>query len=120
MKGLMADRHRFSYYSRVRLLDVQQIGPELALKWDDGREDFIPLERLRKRCPCAGCNGEMDMLGNVYKVPARPLCLHAFEIRSIRAVGGYALQPTWGDMHSTGLYSFDYLRRVAEATDESR
>lgn len=101
----------------MRLLDVQQIGSELALKWDDGREDFIPLDRLRKRCPCAGCNGEMDMLGNVYKSPARPLGLHAFELRSIRPVGGYALQPVWGDQHSTGLYSFDYLRRVAEATD---
>jgi len=29
-------------------------------------------------------------------------------------VGGYAIQPVWADGHATGLYAFDYLRRVAE------
>ena len=27
-------------------------------------------------------------------------------------VGGYAFQPTWGDGHNTGLYPFEYLRRI--------
>jgi len=30
-------------------------------------------------------------------------------------VGGYAFQPTWGDGHNTGLYSYDYLRRIDPA-----
>jgi len=28
-------------------------------------------------------------------------------------VGGYAIQPVWADGHATGIYSFDYLRRIA-------
>jgi DUF971 family protein len=28
-------------------------------------------------------------------------------------VGGYAIQPVWADGHATGIFSFDYLRRVA-------
>ena len=57
----------------MRPLDLQQIGNELAIKWDDGGESFIPLETLRRCCPCAGCKGETDILGKVYKNPGRQL-----------------------------------------------
>jgi DUF971 family protein len=99
----------------VKPVDIQQIGAELAIKWDDGAESFIPLEKLRRACPCAGCQGETDIVGNVYKNPARALTPAAFIMKRIETVGGYALQPVWGDGHNSGLYSFDYLRRVAEA-----
>lgn len=98
----------------MRPLDIERIGNELAIKWDDGGESYISLEILRRSCPCAGCKGEMDILGNVYKNPARPLASNAFELVRISRVGGYALQPVWADGHDTGIYSFEYLRRVAE------
>ena len=98
----------------MRPLDIQPIGKELAIKWDDGGESFIPLETLRRCCPCAGCKGETDIMGNVYKNPAQPLMPKALELTRIVTVGGYAIQPVWADGHNTGIYSFDYLRRVAE------
>jgi DUF971 family protein len=97
----------------MRPVDIQRIGSELAVKWDDGSESFIPLEKLRRHCPCAGCKGEVDIQGNVYKNPERPLPPTAFELVRIESVGGYAIQPVWADGHATGLFSFDYLRRVA-------
>ena len=97
----------------MRPLDIQPIGNELAVKWDDGAEDFIPLETLRRACPCAGCKGEMDILGNLHKGPEKPLAANAFELVNIVRVGGYAIQPVWADRHNTGIYSFEYLRRVA-------
>jgi DUF971 family protein len=97
----------------MRLVDIQPIGNELAVKWDDGGEDFIPLEKLRRYCPCAGCKGEVDIMGNVYKNPEAALTSKAFELVRIEMVGGYAVQPVWADGHSTGIYSFDYLKRVA-------
>jgi DUF971 family protein len=54
-------------------------------------------------------------MGNVYRNPERPLPAQAFRLRRIANVGGYAIQPVWGDGHSSGLYSFEYLRKVAEA-----
>ena len=95
--------------------DIQHIGNELAVKWNDGGEDFIPLENLRRACPCAGCKGEMDIMGNLYKNPEQPLTTKAFELVKIVSVGGYAIQPVWADGHSTGIFSFDYLRRIAAA-----
>jgi DUF971 family protein len=97
----------------VQLLDVQQIGKELAVKWDDGTESFVPLEKLRRSCPCAGCKGEVDVMGNVYRGPDRPLSPESFRLVRIIRVGGYAIQPVWADGHSTGLFSFDYLKRVS-------
>jgi DUF971 family protein len=99
----------------MRPLDIQPIGSELAIKWNDGRESFIPLETLRRCCPCAGCKGETDIMGNVHKNPAQPLSPRAFELTRIVTVGGYAIQPVWADGHATGMYSFEYLRRVAAA-----
>lgn len=96
--------------------DIQQIGQELAIKWKDGTESFIALEKLRRACPCAGCKGETDILGNVYKDPARPLPPAAFQLARIELVGTYALQPVWRDGHASGLYPFDYLRRLAAET----
>lgn len=96
----------------MRPLDLQVIGTELAIKWDDGAESFIGLETLRRRCPCAGCMGEKDIMGNVYKNPAQELTARAFQLTRINTVGGYAIQPVWADGHATGIYSFDYLRRL--------
>ncbi|MGI8964520.1 MAG: DUF971 domain-containing protein [Limisphaerales bacterium] len=97
-------------------LDIQQIGDELAIKWESGQESFVRLEILRRHCPCAGCRGEMDILGNVYKTAGKPLPAAAFALIKIENVGGYAIQPFWKDGHSTGIFSFEYLKRVSDAT----
>jgi DUF971 family protein len=100
----------------VRPTDLQQVGGELAIKWDDGSESFIPLEKLRRACPCAGCKGEVDIMGNLYKNPEQPLSPKAFELVRVEPIGTYAVQPVWADGHATGIYTFDYLRRVAGAS----
>ncbi len=98
----------------MRPLDVQVIGSELAIRWEDGSEQFIRLELLRNHCPCASCAGEQDIFGNVARGPRQPPSPGRTTIVRIAPVGGYAIQPIWGDGHSTGLYSFDYLRRLAD------
>ena len=94
--------------------DIQQIGNELAVKWPGGGESFIALERLRRHCPCASCQGETDIMGNLYKGPEQKLTPAAFQLVRMIGVGGYAIQPVWADGHATGIYSFDYLKRIAE------
>jgi DUF971 family protein len=98
----------------VRPKDIQLIGEELAIKWDDGTESFVKLETLRHHCPCAGCKGEVDVMGNLYKNPDKPLSPSAFELKKFSLVGGYAIQPVWGDGHGSGIFSFDYLKRIAD------
>ena len=99
----------------MRPVDIQTIGDELAIKWDDGGESFVTLAALRRHCPCAGCKGEVDILGNLYIGPEKPLSPQSLRLVRLTPVGGYALQPAWADGHSTGLYSFEYLRKIAAA-----
>lgn len=98
----------------MRPIDIQPIGEELAIKWEDGSETFLGLAVIRRHCPCAGCKGEMDVMGNVYKGPDKPLTASSMKLQRLNHVGGYAVQPVWGDGHSTGLYSYDYLKRLGE------
>jgi DUF971 family protein len=96
----------------MRLLDLQQIGTELAMKWDDGSESFISLETLRRACPCAGCMGERDIMGQLHKGAERPLSPRSFQLVRVELVGGYGVQPHWADGHSSGIFSFDFLRQL--------
>lgn len=101
----------------MRPVNIQIVGAELAIKWDSGEESFVGLEKLRRYCPCASCNGERDIMGNVYKAPPKPLGPSSFQILRLNNVGGYAIQPQWADGHNTGLYSYDYLLRLAQSDD---
>jgi DUF971 family protein len=95
----------------LEVKNVQLIGNELAIRWNDDLESYLPLERFRRACPCASCGGEPDVLGNI----SRPDVIYSgssFELAGWQFVGGYALQPAWADGHNTGLYSFQYLRRL--------
>lgn len=94
--------------------NIQQIGRELAVQWNDGAETYFELEFLRRACPCAACGGEPDVMGNI----ARPNVTYAddsFHLSGFSIVGGYALQPRWRDGHETGLYTFQYLRRLSRS-----
>lgn len=96
-------------------VDMQIIGQELAIKWQDQSETFLSLEKVRRYCPCAGCRGEVDVMGNLSKGPDRPLSAQSFQIMRLATVGGYAVQPVWGDGHSSGIYSYEYLQRLESA-----
>jgi DUF971 family protein len=103
----------------MRPVDLQAIGDELAIRWEDGSEGFIRLETLRRACPCAGCKGEVDVMGNLHRGPERRLEPRSFELVRIAPVGGYGVQPTWADGHTTGIFSFDYLLRLTQAQQAS-
>lgn len=95
----------------VQPLAVEKIGGELAVAWSDGVESFIGLEAMRRACPCAACAGEPDVTGAVVR-PAVNFGPGSFELVGWQTVGGYAIQPRWGDGHQTGLYSYALLRRL--------
>ena len=103
---------------RLLPTNIAQIGDELAVAWNDGSETFLKLETLRRYCPCAGCGGEPDVLGRIER-PEVTYTPKSFELRGWQMVGGYAFQPSWADGHGTGLYTFPYLRKVAEAATHS-
>ena len=98
---------------RLEPTNIQQIGNELAISWNDGSESYLDLQFLRRACPCAACGGEPDVLGNIIR-PDVSYSDNSFDLAGFQIVGGYALQPSWRDGHNTGIYSFQYLRRISQ------
>ena len=98
---------------RLEPSNIQQIGNELAIRWNDGSESYLDLQFLRRACPCAACGGEPDLLGNILR-PNVTYSDNSFELAGFQVVGSYALQLNWRDGHNTGIYSFQYLRRIAQ------
>jgi DUF971 family protein len=86
-------------------IDVNDAG-EFLLRWPGQALVAIPSRHLREICPCAGCIEEFTgrKLLDPASIPAdiRP--------ERIEPVGNYAIQITWSDGHSTGLYTWKTLR----------
>ena len=104
--------------TRLTPTNIQAIGSELAIAWSDGTESYLPLEALRRACPCAACGGEPDVLGYVIR-PQVVFTPQSFVLTGFQIIGSYALQPAWADGHGTGLYTFRQLRHLAEAPQHS-
>lgn len=93
-------------------VDIQLIGREVAIVWDDQRESYHPFEALRAASPSASNQGERDILGNRYGGDG-PKTFPGVEVTGFERVGNYAIRFDFSDGHRTGLYSFDYLRSLA-------
>jgi DUF971 family protein len=94
--------------------NVQLIGNEVAILWDDGVESYFEFERLRAASPSAETQGERDILGVQYGGDG-PRKFPGVTVVGWEQVGNYALRFDFSDGHRTGLYSFDYLRKIGGA-----
>ncbi len=80
----------------------------LRVKWKDGSTSVIAWDKLREACPCAECanlHGDAD--------PLRLKLAPNTNLVGVDYVGNYAVQPRWGDGHSAGLFTWNYLRELA-------
>ncbi len=85
----------------------------LTIRWDDGRESFYPIAYLRRMSPSA----EMRELRKSMKtnpLTILPKGAGSSDVRAINAemVGNYAIRITFSDGHSTGIYTWSYLREI--------
>ena len=46
--------------------DIQIVGTEVAIRWDDGKESFVSFATLRAASPSAEVKGERDIFGHQY------------------------------------------------------
>jgi DUF971 family protein len=70
---------------------------------------------LRDECPCATCTGAHGTAPEKtsYSKPELfPMYKPKLKMNSAEPVGRYALRIFWNDGHSSGIYSFDHLRKL--------
>ncbi len=76
----------------------------VRITWADGHVGEYAEPYLRGYCPCAMCQGHGSQIHFLDIPDAR--------LHEIRGVGNYAIEFRWHDGHSTGIYTFDYLRSL--------
>jgi len=87
---------------------------QLIITWSDKQVCSYPLSNLREACPCVECRGGHENMGQKSD-PANILVLtpsRSYAIETLEMVGNYAIQPFWDDGHHTGIYTWDYLKRL--------
>lgn len=97
------------WVEEIRLTDA---GRSLDVTFDDGQKHRLSAEYLRVESPSAEVQGhsadQKTCVGGKKSVA----------IIKIDPVGNYAVRLTFDDMHSTGIFSWDYLLKLARERDE--
>lgn len=93
-------------------------GAGVDVTWSDGHSSHYDFDYLREQCPCALCDDQRKRTaapgpaGKTGMSAALPMFKPKAKARKAAAVGSYAVQIEFTDGHSTGIYSFEYLREI--------
>jgi len=85
----------------------------LEVRYPDGRVDQLSFEYLRTHSPSAEVQGHgpgQDVL---------QIAKENVQVIGIEPVGQYAVRLTFDDGHDTGLYTWKYLRELADHYQEN-
>lgn len=94
--------------------EIKQEGESgLRITWADDHVSRYSAAELRRACPCAQCVNEWTG----QRVLKPETVSQELTITDLSIVGRYALNFRWSDGHETGIYSFRYLRELAEQPD---
>ena len=97
---------------------IELIGNTLALQWSAGSESFITAPLLRTHSPSAENKGETDIFGQVSGGQVKTEYPN-IKIIKVSTIGNYAIRILFSDAHSTGIYSWEYLQKLASLSNNS-
>jgi DUF971 family protein len=93
-------------------ITVHQQSRMLEVGFSDGRQFRIPFELMRVYSPSAEVQGHGPGQ-EVLQTGKRDV-----DVVALEPVGNYAVQPTFSDGHSSGIYSWDYLYFLGSQQEE--
>lgn len=92
----------------------------LVIEWSDGQKQSYSLRELRDSCPCATCREKRSqppaaasLLPVLSAADLAPL-----KLLGAKPVGQYAYSLDFSDGHNTGIYTFEFLRELGQATQQ--
>ena len=90
---------------------VRRADKLLVVGYDDGARFELPAELLRVESPSAEVQGHGA--GQKKTVAGR----RHVGIMDVEPVGNYAIRIRFDDLHDTGIFSWNYLRRLGETRE---
>jgi DUF971 family protein len=99
-------------------------GAGMDIAWADGHRTHYDFDYLRNLCPCATCDDDRRKKEGVAEQapvaaanPLLPMFKPKPRARAAHSVGNYAIQIDFTDGHTTGIYSYDYLRTICPCAE---
>lgn len=93
-------------YIPQKLVRVEQEGFKII--WGDNHESRYSAQQLRLQCPCAACRDEWTGEARIHL----GMISENLELKDASLVGNYAIHFIFSDGHTTGIYSFETLRKI--------
>ncbi|MDJ0919595.1 MAG: DUF971 domain-containing protein [Henriciella sp.] len=97
---------RRAWPSELRFSKAKQ---RLQISFDDGETFDLPYPFLRRESPSAEVRGH-----GAGPKPPPPVVAEDISIEKAEPVGRYAVRLFFSDGHSSGLYTWAYLRELSE------
>jgi DUF971 family protein len=91
---------------------IEESDSELTIEWSDGASSRFSAAELRRSCPCATC---VDEWTGAKRLDAESIP-DDLKITSTAVVGRYALNFEFSDGHDSGIFSYNYLRKLADGS----
>lgn len=90
----------------------------LTVSWPDGRTSYYSIVYLRRMSPSADMRAfREEQSRNPLAVLPSSAGRGPLSAVSAELVGNYAIRIEFSDGHSTGIYSWEYLRSIDPAED---
>ena len=115
-----------SQNTQILPIELKRLGLDgLEICWSDGLRSRIPAKVLRQNCPCAACRENRGETKHDQPISLKKGSLLRVIESSVEEecnlvelwpVGNYAIGLRWADGHSTGIYIYDLLRKLADNT----
>lgn len=101
----------------ISKIDVLREKGTMSILWTDETRQELGLDDLRRLCPCAVCEANrMAQDSNGLHMISSDAQHASSDVVEITPVGRYAIQIRWEDGHDTGIYTYEFLRSLGEAS----
>ncbi|MCB0318248.1 MAG: DUF971 domain-containing protein [Bdellovibrionales bacterium] len=99
----------------------------LEISWNDGKQDCLSSKLLRENCPSAVSKAQRGDTSHEKPISNKPSLLKIVEasskeelsLQKVWGIGNYAIGIEWADGHNTGIYTFDFLRKLGESRNSN-
>ncbi|MCF6286725.1 MAG: P-loop NTPase [Candidatus Hydrogenedentes bacterium] len=116
-KEMAEQLHREVGKRRLEGDALPEVVPEhgrIRVTLPDGNEFHVANKALRVSCQCALCVNEFS--GQPILDPAS--VAEDIKVESVAPLGNYAIGIVWSDGHSSGIFSWEHIKRVGSLTGE--
>lgn len=113
------------YLNMIQPKLIKRLGTAgLEITWSNGNISTLSSKLLRENCPSAVSLAKRGDPSHEKPLSPKKSALNVISasaeeelrLEEVWSVGNYAIGLRWGDGHDSGIYTFEYLRSLAQSS----